>query len=747
MSRHMPCRMAQCLTCFLTPLTFSRLASLLVPRVCRLETSVRPWLMALALAGLGLWTNPGQSLIGCGHHNHPAGTGARVATASAGRVAEVAPRDEEPLLHPLEYHNPELCVDLGVGLWAWPIPWDVDGDGDYDLLVACPDQPSNGVWFFENISGDTREQPLPVFRPGVKLSSAVHYLLPSYVEGRLHVLSPGYEYPDFARSGTQQRQPLNVDGNFHQLVGQQTKGPKIRHRQWSYADYDGDGCLDLIIGIEDWSDYGWDDAYDASGNWTAGPLHGFVYWLRNVGSTEQPQYAEPQLVRSESGPINVYGCPTPQFADLDGDGDLDLVCGEFLDGLTYFQNIGTRQQPVYADGVRLRAPDGHPLAMDLQMIVPIAFDWNRDGHVDLIVGDEDGRVAWLENTGELTEGQLPQFLPPVYFQQQAQHLKSGALSTPVGVDWDGDGDWDLLVGNTAGYIDFFENLSGPGVATPRWNAPRRLQVDGRDFRIQAGRNGSIQGPAEAKWGYTTLSTGDWDNDGRVDLMVNSIWGQVVWLRNLGPDPNCPRKLPLLAPPQPVLVDWPDGQRPKPDWVWWIPPAQTLVTQWRTTPVMVDWDGDGWQDLVMLDPAGYLALYPRRLAPQGPMLGPPQRIFHGLDYSETDARHRVQDPKPGPLRLNQGSAGASGRRKIAVVDWDGDGRRDVLVNSTSAHWLRNESEADPNIYLRDLGPLSNRNVQGHSTSPATVDFNGDGLPELILGAEDGRIYYQGRPPQP
>lgn len=53
------------------------------------------------------------------------------------------------------------------------------------------------------------------------------------------------------------------------------------------------------------------------------------------------------------------------------------------------------------------------------------------------------------------------------------------------------------------------------------------------LRIMAGPNGSIQGPCEAKWGYTTLSVADWDHDGRPDLVVNSIWGKVVWFRNVG----------------------------------------------------------------------------------------------------------------------------------------------------------------------------------------------------------------------
>src|SRR5215207_2537414 len=71
----------------------------------------------------------------------------------------------------LPYNNPGLVVDLGVGLWAWPVPCDADGDGDFDLIVSCPDKPSNGVWLFENVGGDTAKNKRPVFKPAKKLSS------------------------------------------------------------------------------------------------------------------------------------------------------------------------------------------------------------------------------------------------------------------------------------------------------------------------------------------------------------------------------------------------------------------------------------------------------------------------------------------------------------------------------------------------------------------------------------------------
>lgn len=624
-------------------------------------------------------------------------------------------------LERLPYNHPGLVVDLGVGLWAWPIPWDVDGDGDYDLIVSCPDKPHNGLYFFENVTGDTAHNKFPVFKPARRLGDTVHYVMPSYVDGQLRVLTPGAEHPHFTRTGLAERIPLPVDPKFYQPRGTQPKGPKVRHRQWRYVDYDGDGQLDLVVGIEDWSFYGWDDAYDERGRWTNGPLHGFIHIFRGKGDGN---FAEPFLVEAEGKPIDTYGCPTPNFADFDGDGDLDLLCGEFLDGFTYFENIGTRTAPRYAAGRRIKDRQGREVRMDLQMIVPIAFDWDNDGDLDLIVGDEDGRVALVENTGLRAPDGTPIFEQPVYFQQQADTLKCGALATPVAVDWDGDGDLDLLSGNTAGYIEFFENLSGPGVATPRWAAPRRLEVDGRPFRIMAGTNGSIQGPAEAKWGYTTFSVADWDHDGLYDIVLNNILGEVVWLKNIGS-----RTAPRLAAPQPVEVEW-SGSQPALAWGWRKPAGKALLTQWRTTPVVFDFNGDGLPDLAMLDQQGYLALFERFKAGDRLALKSPRRAF--------------LDATGDPLRLNPNSAGKSGRRKICVTDWNGDGRFDLLLNSANASLLVQVQSRDGGWFFRDEGALSSRNIEGHDVSPTVVDFDNDGVPDFLGGAEDGRLYHLPNP---
>ena len=132
---------------------------------------------------------------------------------------------------------------MGVGLWAWPLPWDVDGDGDFDLLVSCPDKPSNGVWYFENTSGHTAVNPMPVFAPAKRLSGTVHYVMPSYVNGEMRVLSPGLEYENFTQSGLKEKTKLPLAANFYKPRWETNKGPRVRHNQWRYVDYDGDGLL------------------------------------------------------------------------------------------------------------------------------------------------------------------------------------------------------------------------------------------------------------------------------------------------------------------------------------------------------------------------------------------------------------------------------------------------------------------------------------------------------------------------
>ena len=630
-------------------------------------------------------------------------------------------------LQRLTYNNPGLLVDMAVGLRGWPLPMDYNGNGLPDLVVVSCDIPYDGVYLFENTGRIDQETNMPIFTSGKRLGDARRYLRPderldraaniriSYVNGRPVILSPGKAYPDFRNSVLAKPEMLSVKLDFHRY-----DRFLVRANQWQYIDYNENGVSDLVAGIGYWGDYR-GGSYDDLGQWNGGPLRGFVYLMLNSGTNDNPVYDSPRKLKTTDGShIEVFGWPSPNFSDFTNDGRMDLICGEFRDGFTFFKNVGTRHSPLFAPGRPLTFGDKR-LTMDLCMIIPVAYDFNSDGFMDLVVGDEAGRIALVKNTGEVVDG-LPGFLPPKYFKQEAFEINFGALSTPVGYDWNGDGRDDIIAGNSEGLIGYFENLGG---IPQKWAAPKLLTVGEDVIRITAGPNGSIQGPAEEKWGYTSLTVADWDHDEHPDLIVNSIWGKVIWYKNIGS-----RNDPELAPARPVEVAW-KGNALKPAWNWWDPKGNSLVSQWRTTPVAIDWNSDGLTDLVMLDHEGYLGYFRRAIAEGKVVLLPGERIFR-------------LEGEPELLRLNNGKKGSSGRRKIAISDFDGDGRLDLLVNSASASFYKNIGEDNGITVFRDMGPLDEQILAGHSTSPSVIDLTEDGVPELLIGGEDGFIYYKNNP---
>lgn len=598
----------------------------------------------------------------------------------------------------LKYNNPDLIVDLGVGLWANPIPVDWDLDGDTDLLVSTNDKPSNGLYFFENNGSN-------IFSPGIRIAEGKSRMSVSYPDGKIRVCTPEIVYEDFREQLYEKPENIGFKQEFY----------SGRANQWKYADYDGDGILDLIIGASDWREYGWDDAYNSKGEWTNGPLHGYVYWVKNNGTNEIPDYGDAKKIQAGGKAIDVYGKPSPNLVDWDNDGDLDIICGEFLDKVTFFENIGSETSPLYAEGEFLQVND-EILHLELEMPEVVVYDWDNDKDYDIIVGKEDGRVVFIENMG-LNKNGKPLLAEPVYFQQHAEYLKCGALSTPSIYDWDGDGDEDIISGNTAGFIEWFENLDAQN--PPKWGPPQRIKTNNESYRIMAGVNLSIQGPAEEKWGYTVPYVADWNMDGLPDIILNSIVGKIMWLPNIGTINKA-----IMGDAQSVKVDW-QGTPPKPTWNWWNPDKEELVVQWRTRPIILDLNKDGLNDIILIDHEGYLSYFERKKVNDQLILKPGNRIF----FNENGK----------PLQLNEKNAGKSGRRKIDFVDWDNDGDYDLLINTINTALYRNIGGNDEYIF-KYIGDLSSAILGGHSTSPTTVDWNGDSVRDLLIGAEDGFFYY-------
>lgn len=588
---------------------------------------------------------------------------------------------------------------LAVGLWAYPAPVDMDGDGNLDLIVSCADRPYNGTYYFRNLGTNAK----PLFDRAIWLGRGHKEMLAADFngDGKVDLVVSGGYYSDVRANRMSKFVKIKLPRSY--WVG--------RDDMWHPVDWDGDGRIDILAGVSDWRDYGWDDAYDEKGNWLRGPLHGYVWFHRNTGTNESPVYAEPVKLEAGGKPIDQYGAPAPNPVDWFGTGRLDLIAGSFLDSVTIFRNNGRgldAGRPLYAAG--------KPIRMDLCMIQPRVVKLHPDGRYSLMVAEEDGTVTLFENTAP--RGQEPKLAEGRYLEQVDPYVKSGALSRPVAVDWNGDGKLDIISGNSAGYIQFFENTGTK--ERPDFTERGYLKAGGKVIRRIAGTNGSIQGPAEEKWGYSNPWVVDWDLDGKLDILVNDIWGDVVWYRNIGT-----RTRPELAPAQSVEVEW-TGHPPKPDWVWWEPKPKQLVTQWRTTPFATDWDGDGLPDLVMLNHQGYLCLYRRARRGGELTLLPPEKLFI--------------EPSGRFLNLAAGRAGRSGRRKIQMVDWDGDGDLDLITDSDEGPvWYENTgTQKRPVMELR--GTILRYRLAGHNPTPNAADWNGDGKLDLLVGAEDGFFYY-------
>ena len=226
----------------------------------------------------------------------------------------------------MKYNNPGLVVDFGVGLAAWPLPMDINGDSKFGLVVNCLDKPSNGVYVLAN-AVDTTQQAMPMFEPGVRISKGLQNVELSTVGVKSVVRTPATRFPDFAKTGLEFGQKLSLPANVH--------ANKVRANIWKLVDFDGDGVQDIIVGCGDWTDYSWDNADDAQGKWTCGPLRGFIYSMRNKGTNAQPDYASPVKVEAAGKPIETFGWHSPNFVDFDGDGIPDFLGGA-EDGSFYF---------------------------------------------------------------------------------------------------------------------------------------------------------------------------------------------------------------------------------------------------------------------------------------------------------------------------------------------------------------------------------------------------------------------------
>ena len=158
---------------------------------------------------------------------------------------------------------------------------------------------------------------------------------------------------------------------------------------------------------------------------------------------------------------------TRQFAaDLDGDGKLDIVSGNFRGTFGWFRGEGPGK---FAPVATMLQAGGAPMAVDAHSD-PFLVDLDRDGDLDLLTGSANGGVFLFRNDGSK---QVPKFQAKVQLLAPAGHdggaaeaiqfgdahlLAPGSATRVWADDVDGDGKLDLLVGDMADLLHLAEGV-------------------------------------------------------------------------------------------------------------------------------------------------------------------------------------------------------------------------------------------------------------------------------------------------
>ncbi len=192
----------------------------------------------------------------------------------------------------------------------------------------------------------------------------------------------------------------------------------------SYVDIDNDGDMDVFTGHSD----------------------GNVLFLRNTGTAAAPAFA--LAVTNPFGLSDVGLQSTPDFVDIDNDGDLDGFVGNSNGNIVFFRNTGTVNAPAFAAAVT--NPFGFS---DVGSNANPSFvDTDGDGDLDAFVGNLAGNTLFFKNSGTAAN--------PLFDAPKMDWLglsDAGFNASPVFADIDNDGDADAFVSERQGEIFFFLN--------------------------------------------------------------------------------------------------------------------------------------------------------------------------------------------------------------------------------------------------------------------------------------------------
>jgi hypothetical protein len=354
--------------------------------------------------------------------------------------------------------------DTSVYLYSMPCPMllDIDGDDVHDLLVSPIDftlkgsENKNSLWWYKNTA------------------------------------SAQYSHFALQTRSFLQNEMLDFGSAAYPV----------------FCDLDGDGLMDILVGS-----YGYFDSAKVVNASTTGYYSASLAFLKNIGTVHTPQF---QLMTEDLGNLRSLGLLnlTPAIGDLNGDGKLDILLGSQNHQLIYMENISAdslRFAPAIWDYMNLQLPPFPAVQL---------FDLDNDGLLDLIVGNQQGFLAFYRNTGTVHAPVFTKTIDTLGKINVRDFDNSYFGYASPCFFRTGEGETRLFIasekGNLAYYKHIDANLHGSfEVDTLLWVYQQKL------YPIQEGIR-------------TTIAVQDIDNDGWIDIIVGNYAGGMSFYKGIKP---------------------------------------------------------------------------------------------------------------------------------------------------------------------------------------------------------------------
>jgi len=270
---------------------------------------------------------------------------------------------------------------------------------------------------------------------------------------------------------------------------------------------------------------------------------------------------------------------------------------------------------------------------------PLSYPDENGHNSDLIVIGEGG-TYYYRFTGRFDERDQPVYDEQSYLLEKNAPLSHSSLPVINTVDWDGDGDIDIVSGDSVGFVSLLENAGS--TTRPRFLAPVKLRAAGEVIRIRPGYYGSLQGPKEANWGYTCPTVVDWDRDGLPDIVMSDSTATHKLYLNRGTT-----TAPKLTAAKDLFCEGLDLHG-----AWRVKPGAGLLNG-RMAYILIDEDEEF-------------------------------HLFWKIDDQNLEDGGKLNLESGAVIAANYRTGGGGGRVKITLFDWNRDGRNDMLLTTHSGN---------------------------------------------------------------